>query len=205
MTDSRNTYWGVSNDLGFTRPMQARTVTPFLDVFDMKAKIQKKIYFENLLSGASLSVLINPCNFLKWFIHNLLFSIPGKLYIIYTNAIPQPTLWCKGCVVKRFYFIRIGIRRSCQKWSSKAVSIAVAARRTVRVAEICRNWIVPRRDSQVMTSSKRRTTRGTGVYGMQLVIAIQSCLIQLYRCPSWLIYQREQKGLWIVLIGATIT
>ena len=48
MTDSRTTYWGVFYDLGFTRRMQARTVTPFLDVFDMKAKIQKKIYFENL-------------------------------------------------------------------------------------------------------------------------------------------------------------
>ena len=56
-----------------------------------------------------------------------------------------------------------------------------------------------------MTSSKRRTIRETGVYGMQLVITIQSWLIELYRCPSWLIYQREQKGLWIVLIGATIT
>ena len=185
--------------------MQARTVTPFLDVFDMKANIQKKINFENLLPGASLSVLINPCNFLKWLIHHLLFSVPGKLYIIYSNAILQPTSWCKGCVVKRFYFIHIGIRRSCQKWSSKAVSIAVAARWTVRVAEICMKWIVSRVDYEVFTSSKRRTVIGTGVYGMQLVIAIPSCLIQLYRCPSWLVYQREQKGLWIVLIEATIT
>ena len=128
-----------------------------------------------------------------------------NIVTLYSNAILQPTSWCKGCVVKRFYFIWIGIRRSCQKWLSKAVSIAVAARRTVRVAEICINWIISRRDSQVKTSSKRRTTRVTGVYGLRLVIAIQSCLIQLYRCPSWLVYQREQKGLWIVLIEATIT
>ena len=142
---------------------------------------------------------------LNWLIDYLLFSIPGKLHVIYSNAILQPTLWCKGCVVKRFYFIRSEIIRSCQKWSSKAVSIAVAARRTVRVAEICRVEIVSRVDLQVMTSSKRRATRVTGVYGMRLEIAIQSCLIQLYRCPSWQVYQREQKGLWIVLIGATIT
>ena len=56
-----------------------------------------------------------------------------------------------------------------------------------------------------MTSSKSRTMKVTGVYGIQLVIAVRSCLIQLYRCPSWHVYQREQKGFWIVVIEATVT
>ena len=72
MADAKNAYKGVFNDLGFTRPVQARTVTPFLDVFDMKAKLQKKIYFENLLSGASLrAVVCNIRAILKSRCHNI--------------------------------------------------------------------------------------------------------------------------------------
>ena len=59
---------------------------------------------------------------------------------------------------------------------------------------------------QVMIwSSKNRTKIVTAVRGMRLVRAVFSSLIELYRCPSWLVYQREQKGLWIVLIEATRT
>ena len=130
-----------------------------------------------------------------------LLSIPEKKILNIVTLILQPTLWCKVCVVKRFYFIRIEIIRSCQEWSSKAASIAVAARRTVRVAEI---WIIivwRATDMQIMTSSKCRTIRVTAVCGIVFVIAVPSCLIELYRCPSWPVYQREQKGLWIVLIA----
>ena len=129
-----------------------------------------------------------------------LLSIPEKKYINIVTLILQPTLWCKVCVVKRFYFIRIEIIRSCQEWSSKAASIAVAARRTVRVAEIWKiiGWRVA--GSQVMTSSKCRTIRVTAVCGA-FVIAVPPCLIELYRRPSRPVYQREQKGLWIVLIA----
>ena len=136
-------------------------------------------------------------NGLSWF---LTFDSWKKITNIVT-LILQPTLWCKVCVVKRFYFIRIEIIRSCQEWSSKAASIAVAARRTVRVAEIWKiiGWRVA--GSQVMTSSKCRTIRVTAVCGIAFVITVQSCLIELYRCPSWPVYQREQKGLSIVLIA----
>ena len=146
------------------------------------------------------SVFIYSSNFLKWpqLIPYFRFL---KKYINLVTLILQPTLWCKVCVVKRFYFIRIEIIRSCQEWSSKAASIAVAARRTVRVAEIWKiiGWRVA--GSQVMTSSKCRTIRVTAVCGIAFVITVQSCLIELYRCPSWPVYQREQKGLWIVLIA----
>ena len=129
-----------------------------------------------------------------------LLSIPEKKITNIVTLILQPTLWCKVCVVKRFYFLRIEIIRSCQKWSSKAASIAVAAWRTVRVAEI---WIITvwrGADLQVSTYSKRRTIRVTAVCGIPFVIAV-SCLIELYRCPSWPVYQREQKGLCIILIA----
>ena len=129
-----------------------------------------------------------------------LLSIPEKKITNIVTLILQPTLWCKVCVVKRFYFLRIEIIRSCQKWSSKAASIAVAAWRTVRVAEI---WIITvwrGADLQVSTYSKRRTIRVTAVCGA-FVIAVLSCLIELYRCPSWPVYQREQKGLCIILIA----
>ena len=146
------------------------------------------------------SVFIYSSNFLKWpqLIPYFRFL---KKYINLVTLILQPTLWCKVCVVKRFYFIRIEIIRSCQEWLSKAASIAVAARRTVRVAEIWKiiGWRVA--GSQVMTSSKCRTIRVTAVCGIAFVITVQSCLIELYRCPSWPVYQREQKGLWIVLIA----
>ena len=136
-------------------------------------------------------------NGLSWF---LTFDYWKKKIIV--TLILQPTLWCKVCVVKRFYFIRIELRWSCQEWLSKAASIAVAARRTVRVAEI---WIIivwRVADLQVMTSSKCRTNIVTAVCGIPFVIAVvPSCLIELYRCPSWHVYQREQKGLWIVLIA----
>ena len=130
-----------------------------------------------------------------------LLSIPEKKNINIVTLILQPTLWCKVYVIKRFYFIRIEIIRSCQEWSSKAASIAVAARRTVRVAEI---WIIivwRGADLQVITSSKRRTKSVTSVCGIAFVIAVVPCLIELYRCPSWHVYQREQKGLCIVLIA----
>ena len=129
-----------------------------------------------------------------------LLSIPEKKNINIVTLILQPTLWCKVYVIKRFYFIRIEIIRSCQEWSSKAASIAVAARRTVRVAEIWKiiGWRVA--GSQVMTSSKCRTIRVTAVCGIP-ERAVLSCLIELYRCPSWHVYQREQKGLCIVLIA----
>ena len=129
-----------------------------------------------------------------------LLSIPEKKITNIVTLILQPTLWCKVCVVKHFYFLRIEIIRSCQKWSSKAASIAVAAWRTVRVAEI---WIITvwrGADLQVSTYSKRRTIRVTAVCGIPFVIAV-SCLIELYRCPSWPVYQREQKGLCIILIA----
>ena len=85
---------------------------------------------------------------------------------------------------------------------NKGASKDVAARRTVRVAEI--GIRIVGINIQIMTSSKNRAKRRvTAVYGMRLVMAIQSCLIQLYRCPSWHVYQREQKGLWIVLIANT--
>ena len=135
-------------------------------------------------------------NGLSWF---LTFDSWKKIINIVT-LILQPTLWCKVCVVKRFYFIRIEIIRSCQEWSSKAASIAVAARRTVRVAEIWTIIVWRGADLQVRTSSKCRTIRVTAVGGA-FVIAVLSCLIELYRCPSWPVYQREQKGLWIVLIA----
>ena len=51
----------------------------------MKAKVHKTIYVENLLSRASFSVLINPCNFLKWLDYLSFFKFPGKLYIIYSD------------------------------------------------------------------------------------------------------------------------
>ena len=132
-----------------------------------------------------------------------LLSLPEKKKLNIVTLILQPTLWCKVCVVKRFYFIRIELRWSCQEWLSKAASIAVAARRTVRVAEI---WIIiitvwRVAGSQVMTSSKCRTIRVTAVCGIAFVITVPSCLIELYRCPSWPVHQREQKGLWIVLIA----
>ena len=138
-------------------------------------------------------------NGLSWF---LTFDSWKKSTNIVT-LILQPTLWCKVCVVKRFYFIRIELIRSCQEWLSKAASIAVAARRTVRVAEI---WIIivcvwRAADLQVMTSSKCRTNIVTAVCGIPCVRAVLSCLIELYRCPSWPVYQREQKGLCIVLIA----
>ena len=136
-------------------------------------------------------------NGLSWFVT---FDC-WKKYINIVTLILQPTLWCKVCIVKRFYFIRIELIRSCQEWLSKAASIVVAARRTVRVAEI---WIIivwRVADFQVITSSKRRTNIVTAVYGIPIVIEILSCLTELYRCPSWPVYQREQKGLWIVLIA----
>ena len=48
----------------------------------MKAKVQKKIYVENLLSRASFSVLLIPATFQKnekWLDYLLFFKIPGKL------------------------------------------------------------------------------------------------------------------------------
>ena len=53
------------SDLWFYGASQARTVTPFLGVFNMKAKVQKKIYVENLLSRAFVSVLLIPATFFK--------------------------------------------------------------------------------------------------------------------------------------------
>ena len=163
----------------------------------MKANVPDKIY-------VGKSVLIYSSNFLKWPQFISYFRFLKKITNIVT-LILQPTLWCKVCVVKRFYFIRIEMRRSCQKWSSKAASIVVAGRRTVRVAEI---WIIIvwiGADLQVMTSSKCRTIRVTAVCGIAFVMAVLSSLIELYRCPSWPVYQREQKGLCIVLIEATRT
>ena len=133
---------------------------------------------------------------LSWF---LTFD-SWKKNINIVTLILQPTLWCKVCVVKRFYFIWIEIIRSCQEWSSKAASIAVAARRTVRVAEIWIRIVWRGADLQVISSSKCRTRRVTVVCGA-FVIAVLSCLIELYRRPSWPVYQREQKGLCIVLIA----
>ena len=159
----------------------------------MKANVPDKIY-------VGKSVLIYSSNFLKWPQFISYFRFLKKITNIVT-LILQPTLWCKVCVVKRFYFIRIEMRRSCQKWSSKAASIVVAGRRTVRVAEI---WIIIvwiGADLQVMTSSKCRTIRVTAVCGIAFVMAVLSSLIELYRCPSWPVYQREQKGLCIVLIA----
>ena len=163
----------------------------------MKANVPDKIY-------VGKSVLIYSSNFLKWPQFISYFRFLKKITNIVT-LILQPTLWCKVCVVKRFYFIRTENRRSCQEWSSKAASITVAARRTVRVAEIWKiiGWRVA--GSQVMTSSKCRTIRVTAVCGIAFVITVPSCLIELYRCPSWPVYQREQKGLCIVLIEATRT
>ena len=159
----------------------------------MTANVQDKIYVWK-------SVLIYSSNFLNWpqLIPYFRFL---KKYINIVMLILQPTLWCKVCIVKRFYFIRIERIRSCQEWLSKAASIAVAARRTVRVAEI---WIIivcvwRAADLQVMTSSKCRTNIVTAVCGIPT--AVLSCLIELYRCPSWPVYQREQKGLCIVLIA----
>ena len=130
-----------------------------------------------------------------------LLSIPEKTFLNIVTLILQPTLWCKVCVVKRFYFIRIELIRSCQECLGKAASIAVASWWTVRVAEIWIIIIVWRvAGSQVMTSSKCRTIIVTAVCGV-FVIAVLSCLLELYRCPSWHVYQREQKGLWIVLIA----
>ena len=150
------------------------------------------------------SVFIYSSNFLKWpqLIPYFRFL---KKYINLVTLILQPTLWCKVCVVKRFYFIRIEIIRSCQEWLSKAASIAVAARRTVRVAEIWIMIVWIAADFQVMTSSKCRTNTVTAICGIAFVIAVPSCLIELYRRPSWPVYQREQKGLCIVLIEATRT
>lgn len=74
------------NGLGLTHPKQYRVryVTPFLGVFDIKAKVQKKIYVENLLSRVSFSALINPCN-INWLDYLLFFQIPGKPYaMMYT-------------------------------------------------------------------------------------------------------------------------
>ena len=159
----------------------------------MTANVQDKIYVWK-------SVLIYSSNFLNWpqLIPYFRFL---KKYINIVMLILQPTLWCKVCIVKRFYFIRIERIRSCQEWLSKAASIAVAARWTVRVAEI---WIIivwRVAGFQVMTSSKSRTTRVTAVCGILFVRTVLSCLIELYRCPSWPVYQREQKGLCIVLIA----
>ena len=44
-------------------------------------------------------------------------------------------------------------------------------------------WIVA--DLQVITSSKCRTNTVTAVCGIAFVIAVPSCLIELYRRPSW--------------------
>ena len=60
----------------------------------MRAKVQKKIYVENLLSRASFGVLINPCNFLKWLNYLSFFKIPGKLYKIYSDASLSSNLPC---------------------------------------------------------------------------------------------------------------
>ena len=149
----------------------------------MTANVQDKIYVWK-------SLLIYTANFFNWpqFVPYFQFL---KKDINIVTLILQPTLWWKVCIVERFYFIRIERIRSCQKWLSKAASIAVAARWTVRVAEIWITIVWRAADMQVMTSSKCRTIIVTTVCGMPFVIAVLPCLIELYRCPTWPVYQRE--------------
>ena len=94
------------------------------------------------------------------------------------------------------------MKRSCHECFSKFASKTVAAQGTVRVAEIWIRTTVCKVEVQVMTSSKRRTKRVTSEYGIPCDKAVPSCLPELYGCPSWHVYQREQKGLWIVPIEA---
>ena len=138
------------------------------------------------------------------------------LYILMTaSSYHRLALWKKlngedkliflSCLVKYFYFVwcKIIIISSCEKGLGEGVSIAVPVRWTVSITKVgtatATGWRVVRNE-KVMASSENRSVSRAMTVNSRLVISI---LRQFYRCPSWLVHQREKECLWVIMITTT--
>ena len=133
------------------------------------------------------------CNILNW------------LSSLKLNTMPQ----FLGCFVKCFYFIwsKIIITSSCQKCPGEGAWVLIPARWAVSIAKVgigtATGWRVVG-NVNVMASSESRSIRRAVVYGIS-VRTMLPCLRQFHRCPSRLVYQRENKCLRIISSLAAVT
>ena len=112
-----------------------------------------------------------------------------------------------GCLVKCFYFIWSKLMSTCQKCPGEGASIAVPVWWAVSMAKVstgtATGWRVVD-NVNVMASSENRSIRQAVVYGKS-VRTILPCLRQFHRCPSRLVYQRENECLGIISSSAAVT
>ena len=137
------------------------------------------VYKKNILSW------LNQCN-IKW------------LSRLKLNTMPQFLV----CFVKCFYFVWSKLISACQKCLSEGASMAVPTWCAVLRAKVsigtATGWRVVG-NVNVMASTERRSTIRAVVYWIA-VMTICPCLRQFYRCPSWLVHQREKECLGIITI-----
>ena len=133
------------------------------------------------------------CNILNW------------LSSLKLNTMPQ----FLGCFVKCFYFIwsKIIITSSCQKCPGEGAWVLIPARWAVSIAKVgigtATGWRVVG-NVNVMAPTESRSIRRAVVYGIS-VRTMLPCLRQFHRCPSRLVYQRENECLGIISSSAVVT
>ena len=133
------------------------------------------------------------CNILNW------------LSSLKLNTMPQ----FLGCFVKCFYFIwsKIIITSSCQKCPGEGAWVLIPSRWAVSIAKVgigtATGWRVVG-NVNVMAPTESRSIRRAVVYGIS-VRTMLPCLRQFHRCPSRLVYQRENKCLRIISSLAAVT
>ena len=124
------------------------------------------------------------CNILNW------------LSSLKLNTMPQ----FLGCFVKCFYFVWSKSISACQKCPGEGAFIVVPVWWAVSFAKVGKATAIGWRvvdNVNVKASSESRSMRRAVVYGLSLM-TILPCLRQFHRCPSWLVYQRENEGLGII-------
>ena len=140
--------------------------------------------------------------FIAWFTKKKNIILAYQCNINWLSSLKLNTMQqFLGCFVKCFYFVWSKIISACQKCLREGASIAVPTWCAVIMAKVgmgtATGWRVVV-NGKVPAPSENRSIRRAVVYGVGIVVTIQPCLRQFYRCPSWLVYQREKKCLWII-------